>query len=52
MDFSLTDAQQEIARLAGQLLDDGRADPWKELARSGLLALSAPGRASAATDSG
>jgi 3-oxo-4-pregnene-20-carboxyl-CoA dehydrogenase alpha subunit len=42
MDFSLTDAQQEIARLAGQLLDDGKADPWKELARSGLLALSLP----------
>jgi hypothetical protein len=42
MDFSLTDAQRETARLAGQLLDDGRADPWKELARSGLLALSLP----------
>jgi alkylation response protein AidB-like acyl-CoA dehydrogenase len=42
MDFSLTDAQQETARLAGQLLDDGRTDPWKELARSGLLALSLP----------
>jgi hypothetical protein len=42
MDFSLTDTQQEIARLAGQLLDDGKADPWKELARSGLLALSLP----------
>src|SRR3984957_3487894 len=38
MNFSLTDAQQEIARLAGQLLDDGKTDPWKELARSGLLA--------------
>jgi 3-oxo-4-pregnene-20-carboxyl-CoA dehydrogenase alpha subunit len=42
MDFSLTGTQQEIARLAGQLLDEGRADPWKELARSGLLALSLP----------
>jgi 3-oxo-4-pregnene-20-carboxyl-CoA dehydrogenase alpha subunit len=42
MDFSLTDAQQEIARLAGQLLDDARTDPWKELARSGLLALALP----------
>jgi len=42
MDFSLTDAQQEIARLAGQLLDDAKADPWKELGRSGLLALSLP----------
>jgi hypothetical protein len=43
VDFSLTDSQQEIARLAGQLLDEGKADPWKELARSGLLALSLPG---------
>jgi alkylation response protein AidB-like acyl-CoA dehydrogenase len=42
MDFSLTDAQQEIARLAGELLDAGKTDPWKELARSGLLALSLP----------
>jgi alkylation response protein AidB-like acyl-CoA dehydrogenase len=42
VDFSLTDSQQEIARLAGQLLDEGKADPWKELARSGLLALSLP----------
>ena len=42
MDFSLTESQQEIARLAGQLLDEGKADPWKELARAGLLALSLP----------
>jgi 3-oxo-4-pregnene-20-carboxyl-CoA dehydrogenase alpha subunit len=42
MDFSLTDAQQEVARLAGQLLDDGKTEPWKELARAGLLALSVP----------
>ena len=42
MDFSLTDTQQEIARLAGRLLDDGKADPWKELAQSGLLALPVP----------
>ena len=42
MDFSLTESQQEIARLAGQLLDDGKADPWKELARAGLLGLSVP----------
>ena len=41
VDFSLTESQQEIARLAGQLLDEGKADPWKELARAGLLALSA-----------
>ena len=50
MDFSLTDTQQEIARLAGQLLDDGKtvslndgvSASWKELARSGLLALPLP----------
>jgi alkylation response protein AidB-like acyl-CoA dehydrogenase len=45
MDFSLTESQQEIAHLAGQLLAEGKADPadqWKELARSGLLALSLP----------
>jgi len=42
VDFSLTESQREIARLAGQLLDEEKADPWKELARSGLLALSLP----------
>ena len=58
MDFSLTESQQEIARLAGRLLDcaspgarppqtppgksEGKADQWKELARAGLLALSLP----------
>ncbi len=42
MDFSLTESQQEIARLAGHLLDEGKSDPWKELARAGLLALSVP----------
>jgi alkylation response protein AidB-like acyl-CoA dehydrogenase len=42
MDFSLTDTQQEIASLAGRLLDDGKAGPWKELAQSGLLALPVP----------
>jgi alkylation response protein AidB-like acyl-CoA dehydrogenase len=40
VDVSLTDSQQEIARLAGRPLGEGKADPWKELARSGLLALS------------
>ena len=42
MDFGLTESQQEIARLVGQVLDGEKADPWKELARSGLLALSLP----------
>jgi 3-oxo-4-pregnene-20-carboxyl-CoA dehydrogenase alpha subunit len=42
MDFSLTESQREAARLAGQLLDEARADPWKELARAGLLGLSLP----------
>jgi alkylation response protein AidB-like acyl-CoA dehydrogenase len=40
MDFDLDENQQEIARLAGDVL--GGADPWKELARSGLLALAVP----------
>jgi alkylation response protein AidB-like acyl-CoA dehydrogenase len=42
MEFSPTESQQEIARLAGQLLDEGKADPWKEFARAGLLALCLP----------
>jgi alkylation response protein AidB-like acyl-CoA dehydrogenase len=42
MDFGLTDTQREIAGLAGRLLDDGKADPWKELGQAGLLALSLP----------
>jgi hypothetical protein len=58
VDFSLTESQQEIARLAGRLLDcaspggrppqtppgksEGKADPWKDLARAGLLALTLP----------
>jgi alkylation response protein AidB-like acyl-CoA dehydrogenase len=40
MDFDLTESQQEIARLAADVL--AAADPWKELARSGLLALAVP----------
>jgi alkylation response protein AidB-like acyl-CoA dehydrogenase len=40
MDFDLTESQQAIARLAADVL--GAADPWKELARSGLLALAVP----------
>ena len=51
MDFSLTDSQQAIADLAGQLLDEAKpagsgqqesTGPWKELARAGLLSLSLP----------
>jgi alkylation response protein AidB-like acyl-CoA dehydrogenase len=42
VDFDLAESQQEVARLAGRLLDEGRADPWKELAQAGLLALSLP----------
>jgi alkylation response protein AidB-like acyl-CoA dehydrogenase len=51
MEFNPTDSQQEIARLAGQLLDEGKpagfgqqesTGPWKELARAGLLALCLP----------
>lgn len=42
MDFSLTESQQEVAHLAGQLLAEGKPDLWKELARAGLLALSLP----------
>jgi 3-oxo-4-pregnene-20-carboxyl-CoA dehydrogenase alpha subunit len=40
MDFTLTENQQEVARLAAEVM--GGADPWKELARSGLLALAVP----------
>jgi hypothetical protein len=42
MDFSLTESQREVAHLAGQVLADAKDDPWKELARAGLLALSLP----------
>ena len=40
MDFSPTESQREIADLAGRLLES--TDPWKELARAGLLSLSLP----------
>lgn len=40
MDFDLSETQQEITRLAADIL--ATADPWKELARSGLLALAVP----------
>ena len=35
MDFSLGETQQAVASLAAEVL--GGADPWKELARAGLL---------------
>ena len=38
MDFSLGETQQAVASLAAEVL--GGADPWKELARAGLLDLS------------
>jgi alkylation response protein AidB-like acyl-CoA dehydrogenase len=38
MDFTLTETQQAVADLAADVL--GAADPWKELARAGLLDLS------------
>jgi len=40
MDFTLTERQQAVADLAAELL--GAADPWKELARAGLLDVSPP----------
>lgn len=40
MDFELSGTQRAIAALAAEVL--GAADPWKELARSGLLALTVP----------
>ena len=49
MDFSPTESQREIADLAGRLLESPAGfgqqesrDPWKELARAGLLSLSLP----------
>jgi alkylation response protein AidB-like acyl-CoA dehydrogenase len=40
MDFTLSERQQAVADLAADLL--GAADPWKELARAGLLDVSPP----------
>jgi alkylation response protein AidB-like acyl-CoA dehydrogenase len=40
MDFTLTESQQAVARLCAQVL--GGPDPWKELARAGLLDVSPP----------
>jgi alkylation response protein AidB-like acyl-CoA dehydrogenase len=42
LDFTLTEAQQEVARLAGLRLDKPQAGPWKELAQAGLLSLCLP----------
>jgi len=41
MDFTLPETGQAVARLAAELLD--AADPWKELARAGLLDASSLG---------
>jgi 3-oxo-4-pregnene-20-carboxyl-CoA dehydrogenase alpha subunit len=40
MDFTLGETQQAVAQLAAQVLTD--PDPWKELARAGLLDVSPP----------
>ena len=40
MDFTLGETQQAVSQLAAQVLTD--ADPWKELARAGLLDVSPP----------
>ena len=40
MDFTLTERQQAVADLAAQVLTE--PDPWKELARAGLLDVSPP----------
>jgi alkylation response protein AidB-like acyl-CoA dehydrogenase len=40
MDFTLAERPQAVADLAAQVL--GAADPWKELARAGLLDVSPP----------
>jgi alkylation response protein AidB-like acyl-CoA dehydrogenase len=42
MDFALAEGHQAVAELAAHVLAEIKADPWKELARSGLLALSLP----------
>ena len=40
MDFALAERQQAVAAVAAQVL--GASDPWKELARAGLLDVSPP----------
>lgn len=45
MDFALGERQQAVADLAAEVLGADRppaADPWKELARAGLLDVSPP----------
>ena len=45
MDFALGERQQAVAGLAAEVLGADRpraADPWKELARAGLLDVSPP----------
>jgi 3-oxo-4-pregnene-20-carboxyl-CoA dehydrogenase alpha subunit len=42
MDFDLEESQQEVARLAADVLAGEGADPWKQLAQAGLLALAVP----------
>lgn len=44
MDFSLDDTQQEIARLAAEVLGRESETPWKALGEAGLLALAVPER--------
>ncbi len=44
MDFSLDDTQQEIARLAADVLGRESETPWKALGEAGLLALAVPER--------
>lgn len=44
MDFSLDDTQQEIARLAADVLGRESDTPWKALGEAGLLSLAVPER--------
>lgn len=44
MDFSLDDTQQEIARLAADVLGRESETPWKALGEAGLLSLAVPER--------
>jgi alkylation response protein AidB-like acyl-CoA dehydrogenase len=44
MDFELDDTQQEIARLAADVLGRESGTPWKALGEAGLLSLAVPER--------